>query len=247
MKDQQQPHVWTCPPRRALVGTDFGEAASRALAVGAMIASAYDAALHVVHAERFEPPAYFTIDQIGRLEAERRDAQAAAEAHLRRLAAGVTAYPIDAAVVDESPVDAILHASATADLVVLGTHGRHGPGRWWLGSVAERVVRAAQVPVLVVRADVHTRDVFDRVVLAGGGQDARACAARLAATFGAALADAGGAARCDAQALREASLVVADAGGDDVAAAGAAAGLLSVCRRPILFVPNRPIESGRNV
>jgi nucleotide-binding universal stress UspA family protein len=242
-----QQHVWTCPPRRVLVGTDFGDAASRALAVGAMVASAYDATLGVVHAERFEPPAYFTIDQIGRLEAERRAAQAAAEAHVRRLAGDVTQYPIDAAVVDASPVDAILHASESADLVVLGTHGRHGPGRWWLGSVAERVVRAAQVPVLVVRADVEARDVFDRILVAGAGGAAGECAARLAGTFRSTVTEAGSADQCGERTLRDASLVVTAAGGADVAAAGAAAGLLSVCRRPILFVPTRHIDSRRNV
>jgi nucleotide-binding universal stress UspA family protein len=38
-----------------------------------------------------------------------------------------------------------------ADLVVVGTHGRHGLSRVFLGSGAEQVVRLAPVPVLVVR------------------------------------------------------------------------------------------------
>lgn len=38
-----------------------------------------------------------------------------------------------------------------ADLIVLGTHGRRGIGRAVLGSSAERVVRHAAVPVLLVR------------------------------------------------------------------------------------------------
>ncbi len=239
----QQDHTWTCPPRRVVVGTDFGEAASRALAIGAMVASAYDATLGVVHAERFEPPAYFTIDQIGRLEAERRSAQAAAEAHVRRLAADVTAYPIEPAVVDESPVDAILHASHAADLIVLGTHGRHGPGRWWLGSVAERVVRVAQVPVLVVRADSGpVRDVFDRIVVsAPAASDARACAARLGETFGSTVVETAAPPDGRAAVMSEASLVVMAMGQGDAAAmtAGAAADLLAGCRKPVLFVPER--------
>lgn len=41
---------------------------------------------------------------------------------------------------------------AEADLVVMGTHGRRGVGRLWLGSDAEHVVRLSPVPVLVVRA-----------------------------------------------------------------------------------------------
>ncbi len=38
-----------------------------------------------------------------------------------------------------------------ADLVVIGTHGRRGIGRLFIGSDAEQVVRASPVPVLLVR------------------------------------------------------------------------------------------------
>lgn len=39
-----------------------------------------------------------------------------------------------------------------ADLIVLGTHGRRGVGRLFMGSDAETIVRSAQIPVLLVRA-----------------------------------------------------------------------------------------------
>lgn len=47
----------------------------------------------------------------------------------------------------------ILDRSATQqiDLIVMGTHGRSGVSRWLTGSVAERVLRAATVPLLLVR------------------------------------------------------------------------------------------------
>ena len=38
-----------------------------------------------------------------------------------------------------------------ADLIVIGTHGRRGPGRLLLGSDAEQILRLAPVPVLLVR------------------------------------------------------------------------------------------------
>jgi nucleotide-binding universal stress UspA family protein len=44
-------------------------------------------------------------------------------------------------------------AAYGADLIVLGTHGRRGIGRVLLGSGAEQIIRLAQVPVLVIRAD----------------------------------------------------------------------------------------------
>ncbi|MFC6733080.1 MULTISPECIES: universal stress protein [unclassified Haladaptatus] len=37
------------------------------------------------------------------------------------------------------------------DLVVMGTHGRRGVSRYFLGSTAERVVRMSPVPVLTIR------------------------------------------------------------------------------------------------
>lgn len=58
----------------------------------------------------------------------------------------------------ESGTERISEAIATRagqgfDLVVLGTHGRRGFRRFFLGSNAEQVLRTAPVPVLLVRAD----------------------------------------------------------------------------------------------
>lgn len=39
-----------------------------------------------------------------------------------------------------------------ADTIVMSTHGRSGIGRWLLGSVADKVLRYADVPVLLIRA-----------------------------------------------------------------------------------------------
>jgi nucleotide-binding universal stress UspA family protein len=44
-----------------------------------------------------------------------------------------------------------------ADLIVMGTHGRRGMNRALLGSDAELVVRAAPVPVLLVRSGIRRR------------------------------------------------------------------------------------------
>ena len=38
------------------------------------------------------------------------------------------------------------------DLIIMSSHGRSGPSRWALGSVADKVFRASSVPVLMVRA-----------------------------------------------------------------------------------------------
>ncbi len=39
-----------------------------------------------------------------------------------------------------------------ADLIITATHGRSGVSRWFLGSIADRTLRASPVPVLMVRA-----------------------------------------------------------------------------------------------
>jgi nucleotide-binding universal stress UspA family protein len=50
------------------------------------------------------------------------------------------------------PAEIVADAEAAgADLIVMGTHGRRGIDRYLLGSVTERVVRTAAVPVLTVR------------------------------------------------------------------------------------------------
>jgi len=43
-------------------------------------------------------------------------------------------------------------AFAGIDLIAMSTHGRTGVGRWFLGSVAEKVLRASSTPLLLLRA-----------------------------------------------------------------------------------------------
>lgn len=238
--------LWQWPPKTVLVGVDFGDASARALAIAGVVASAFDARLRALHAERFEPPPYFTIGQIARLEAERRMAQAAATDHLTQFAAGASAYRVESIVVDEPPVDAILDAAATADLIIVGTHGRRGPGRWWLGSVAERIVRAATIPVLVTRAAATPpRDVFARLALVQEGSDAdaaaRAWAERLASIAGGSLIEGGPVTQCEADVMQRASLVVMATRSDHPSwvITDAVAKVLGACQRPVLFIPAR--------
>jgi len=79
-----------------------------------------------------------------------------AESYLRGVAARLQARGLKAEVrvaIDERPEEAILHEAeaAGAGLIALETHGRGGLARLVKGSVADRVVRAAHVPVLVQR------------------------------------------------------------------------------------------------
>lgn len=61
--------------------------------------------------------------------------------------------PVESNLVDGSPAKEIVEyaSSAGCDVIVMGTHGRSGVDRLLLGSVAERVVRSSEVPVLTIR------------------------------------------------------------------------------------------------
>jgi nucleotide-binding universal stress UspA family protein len=59
-------------------------------------------------------------------------------------------------VINDLPTAAVLESAAEHDLIAVATHGRSRMARLFLGSVADKVVRGAACPVLVVRHP-HTR------------------------------------------------------------------------------------------
>jgi nucleotide-binding universal stress UspA family protein len=83
---------------------------------------------------------------------ERENAQAYLHDVARRFSS--TGAKVHARVVEGSPAEAILEAARTEDatLIAMSTHGRTGLARWALGSVAEKVARASDVPLLLVRS-----------------------------------------------------------------------------------------------
>jgi nucleotide-binding universal stress UspA family protein len=79
-----------------------------------------------------------------------------AEQYLRRMAFQLTndGYPTTSMIRRGSPAETILETASRehASLIALTTHGRTGPARWVLGSVAERILQASPLPVLVARS-----------------------------------------------------------------------------------------------
>ncbi|MDP9898706.1 universal stress protein [Variovorax ginsengisoli] len=55
-----------------------------------------------------------------------------------------------------------------AELIVIGTHGRRGIGRWVMGSSAEHILRISPVPVLLVRAPESAHTEHERFALPSG-------------------------------------------------------------------------------
>ena len=142
------------PFKHIVVATDFGECSERALDLALEIASKFDSQLTLVHS--WEAPAYsygaglyVTVDMVTPIEQ-------AAVAELDRATAELKLrMPNAKSMIRSGPAWEEVLAAATlvhADLIVLGTHGRRGLNRALLGSVAEKVVRMATVPVLAVHA-----------------------------------------------------------------------------------------------
>jgi nucleotide-binding universal stress UspA family protein len=50
-----------------------------------------------------------------------------------------------------------------ADIIMLATHGRSGIRRWGLGSVAEKVIHEANVPIWLVPASIHEGILYDNM------------------------------------------------------------------------------------
>jgi nucleotide-binding universal stress UspA family protein len=75
-------------------------------------------------------------------------------AHLaERLAVLGEGLTTSATALEGLPAETLVERARAAhhDLVVMTTHGRSGPSRLWLGSVADRVVRQSPAPVLLIR------------------------------------------------------------------------------------------------
>jgi nucleotide-binding universal stress UspA family protein len=141
--------------KKILVPIDFSEASDRALEYGVELARRLDASLVVMHC--YEIPVYGIPDGalVATAEAVSRITTASQEglalAMLRCQDAGAHAQVM---LRQGNPVLVIPKVAdeIAADVIVMGTHGRKGIARAFLGSVAEGVLRATACPVLAVHA-----------------------------------------------------------------------------------------------
>ena len=141
---------------RVLAAVDFSDWTDPVLKTAAELAHRYDASLTVVYAEMFLPPPYFTERGIERIADFLETQRQAAQEHLQEVVEqtlGKEGIEVETRLVEASPTEGILRAAEPlgADMIVMGTHGRSGLNRLLLGSVAEKVMRQARVPVLTVR------------------------------------------------------------------------------------------------
>jgi nucleotide-binding universal stress UspA family protein len=165
--------MFTFTLSRILVPSDFGPPSAAALDYALGLASAVGASVTLFHAYEIPvigvPDGTFvaTPEMVSRIQSS---AERALETALHQHD-GEAEAPLDSMLREGRPWEAILEAAREvgADLIVMGTHGRHGLVRTLLGSVTEKVVRTSAVPVLVVHypASASERDPRSR-----GGVDA---------------------------------------------------------------------------
>jgi len=142
--------------RRILHPSDFSPASRAAFAKAVDLAKANRAELLVVHVRTpvipmigdgyISPKVYQDIEESSRAYGDKKLAELTAKAKK----AGVRATPV---LLEGTAHDQIVRVarSRRADLIVIGTHGRTGLARLFLGSVASRVVSSAHCPVMTVR------------------------------------------------------------------------------------------------
>ena len=137
--------------------TDFSRASTAALKRAVTMAKADRAQLIVVHV--MTPPSlalpgdgYISPSLYEDLEAS---ARAEAQKRLNAIVAGARKAGARAAglLLEGMPHERVARAARArkADLLVIGTHGRTGLAKFFLGSVATRLVASAPCPVLTVR------------------------------------------------------------------------------------------------
>jgi universal stress protein A len=144
------------PIHRILVATDLSKASVPAFREAVGMAKDNGAELLIAHvyrppnlieAESVAPGVYQEWDENLRTDVEERLQPWVEDA--RRQSINVRSL-----VLPGVPYEAIARAvqENQVDLVVMGTHGRKGASRFFLGSVAARVISTAPCPVMTVRA-----------------------------------------------------------------------------------------------
>jgi nucleotide-binding universal stress UspA family protein len=147
------------PWRTFLVPHDFSASANHAAAIARDEAKLHDGRLvllHVVELPPFGHEATLLFSDDGAPPLGMREyATRKAEAHLEDLARRLVTdgVPTTTVVRVGNPVDEINQfvADSSIDVIVMGTHGHTGVRRLVAGSVTERVVRTATVPVITTR------------------------------------------------------------------------------------------------
>lgn len=154
--------------KKILIPLDGSILAEQAIDAAIAIASKFTGEVHLVQViTNYLVPSYGIDYQVGETyrDVSLREAKAYLENVKDRLSVNFDGQ-INVKVIEGLVAENIVDYADTQeiDLIVMATHGRSGIGRWVFGSVAERVLRGAQSPVLMVRANeknVKFKDLYE--------------------------------------------------------------------------------------
>lgn len=145
------------PFRRILVPVDGSATSSSVIGPAEKFAQLYGSDVLVLHVlPAYVPPGAILPGMEAAFPLTRPEPVASDEDPITKKAAdrfGHAGLKADRLTVEGEPASEILDLAANrgADLIALATHGRSGLSRWALGSVAERVLRSSELPLLLVR------------------------------------------------------------------------------------------------
>ncbi|WP_458207968.1 universal stress protein [Haladaptatus sp. NG-SE-30] len=134
-----------------LVPTDGSEGSDRAIELAIDLAKTYDAALHTLYV--IDANTLSSGDEFGSVISSLEESAQNAIDEVVEMAEEGGVRTTEAYFARGIPHKAILDYADDHDIeiIVMGTHGRTGLDRYLLGSVTEKVVRTADVPVLTAR------------------------------------------------------------------------------------------------
>lgn len=162
--------------RPILLPLDGSEVAEQALPVAAYLARQAGVALHLVTVEEPLSPLVAATEYGGQAAELLEEDKARLTEYLQHARAAAEAAGAPA--VDTT----LLHGGASValaeqitgsriGLVVMTTHGRTGISRFWLGSVADRLLRTVSVPVLLLRPhETSQATTYSRILVALDGE-----------------------------------------------------------------------------
>jgi len=144
--------------KKILVPIDGSSAALRAVDMAIVLAQAFDGRVAVLNVVDVYPFAGIGADYAFGQSEYMAAATASANQALARAEAAVAAggVPCERRIVEGHVIhEGIIDAAKAleADLIVMGSHGRHGFEKVLLGSTTQRVLSRTSLPVLVVRGD----------------------------------------------------------------------------------------------
>ena len=181
--------------KKILFPTDFSECAEHAFSHAAELAALFEAEVHVFHT-RIRPLSYYPalkhlLDEAERVEANQQLSMDSSGEKTLRAPIGDQIIVISDEKTGQAAYEEIITYSKMhdIDLIVMGTHGRRGPRRLFIGSTAERVVRLAPCPVLTLRSDAeilnpaHLSNILVPVDFSDFSNDAVRYASELADTW----------------------------------------------------------------